>query len=150
MIRASLHSLVVGVLLVAVLVVVVAVVDTLTNRMGIFICGHWHYIFLYALVACRCLQPNIFGATQIRFSLLFVLYSLLVVVVVIVVQIRICDKQLTVLFSARQLACVRRVEGRHLAGLRLTQLTTVCFAAQPALSLGLSLSVCFSLPICHL
>lgn len=107
----------------------------------------YFYMPLLPVGACSL---TYLGQTQIRFSLLFVLYSLLVVVVVIVVQIRICDKQLTVLFSARQLACVRRVEGRHLAGLRLTQLTTVCFAAQPALSLGLSLSVCFSLPICHL
>lgn len=43
MIRASLHSLVVVVL-------VVVVVDTLTNRMGIFVYGHGTYKFLYALV----------------------------------------------------------------------------------------------------
>lgn len=78
MIRASLHSLVVVVLVVVVLVLVV---DTLTNRMGIFVCGHGTYKFLYALVASRCLQPNIFGATQIRFFCLFVLYSLLFVIV---------------------------------------------------------------------
>lgn len=44
MIRASLHSLVVVVL-------AIVVVDTLTNRMGIFVCGHGTYKFQYALVA---------------------------------------------------------------------------------------------------